>query len=198
MVSIPMCAACGAWGAGPLCESCRQSLQLAPERITPAGVLARAAFRHEGTARLLVHELKYRAAVRNATLLANAMADLVPGEARVLVPLPRSVLRRVRYGVDPAVELAHSVGRIVGLPVLHAFAASLWWPSHAGTGHRATVRFTPIRTVPDGALLVDDVVTTGLTVDSAVQSITGHVIGALLATASAKIGSARDRHRDDH
>ncbi len=193
-----MCAACGVWGSGPLCLGCRQSLQVAPDRITPAGVLARAAFRHEATARVLVHQLKYHGAVRNAALIAGAMASLLPVDTRTLVPLPRSTLRRMRYGVDPAVELANAVGRLTGLPVVLAYAPGLWWPSHAGSGARATVRFRTIRPVPTGAVLVDDVVTTGLTIDSAVHADGSHIIGALLATASAKIMNARDRHSDGH
>lgn len=193
-----MCAACGVWGCGPLCGTCRQSLQVAPERTTPAGVRARAAFRHEGTARVLVHQLKYHGAVRNAALVAGAMAALLPVDAQTLVPLPRSTVRRMRYGVDPAVELAHAVGRLTGLPVVLTYAPGLWWPSHAGSGSRATVRFRTVRPVPTGAVLVDDVVTTGRTIDSAVHADSSHIVGALLATASAKIINARDRRSGGH
>jgi predicted amidophosphoribosyltransferase len=166
--------------------------------MTPHGIRTRAAFSHEGAARILVHQLKYQGAARNASLLALAMTPLVPDGATAIVPLPRSMLRRMRYGVDPANELARALGRYAELPVVHVFAPPLWWPSHAGSGDRGVIRFRTIRPLPEGSVLVDDVVTTGRTIDSAARYEGSHIVAALLATASAKIISARDRHSDGH
>ncbi|MGB5188022.1 MAG: hypothetical protein WBO84_12955, partial [Acidimicrobiia bacterium] len=61
-----------------------------------------AGYQHEGTARRLVHALKYRAVVAAAGPLADAMAERLPSAATALVPIPRARLRAFRYGVDPA------------------------------------------------------------------------------------------------
>ncbi len=90
------------------------------------------AFAHRGTARLLVHRLKYGGHRAAAAVLAEGMAGCVPEGAGALVPVPRARLRHWRYGVDPAVELARALGRLLRLPVVPALAPEWWHRRRAG------------------------------------------------------------------
>jgi predicted amidophosphoribosyltransferase len=145
------------------------------------GLGVRPGLRHAGLARQLVHDLKYRAVAPVAEILAVHM--IVPPTAAVLVPVPRVALRRVRLGVDPAEELARALARRCALPVVFALRSPLWQPGNAGKGRtgRHPVVFRRTRTV-DRALLVDDVVTTGATLQAAAMALGRGVLGAVTAT----------------
>lgn len=97
------------------------------------------------------------------------MLEAMPLHVAALVPIPRAPLRKSRYGVDPAVLLARLIGREAGIPVVLALRAPLWWPANAGTSRarRRSPGFRALRDVPPGSVLVDDVVTTGMTLVSA-------------------------------
>jgi predicted amidophosphoribosyltransferase len=108
------------------------------------------------------------------------------GAVDALVPVPRAPLRRWRTGVDPARQLAAALGRIVGLPVVDALAAPLWWPRHAGRprAERASIRFRAKCPVFGAVAIIDDVVTTGRTLESAASAVAGMPSLALVATSA--------------
>ena len=164
-----ICVACCGWGEWPICASCRSGLHpVAPVRLS-SGLLVYAAYSHHGTARTLVHRLKYDGMRRAAQLLAAAMVEALPQDVVALVPVPRAMARRARYGVDPAVLLAEFIAERAGLPVVSALRAPVWWPANAGTTRtrRQSPGFRVVRAAPSGSVLVDDVATTGATLRSA-------------------------------
>jgi predicted amidophosphoribosyltransferase len=169
-----ICAVCSQWCEGSLCGSCRRGLHPADPAWLDAGLEVFAPYLHLGTARKLVHRLKYTGMRQAAKLLAAAMVKAMPADVTALVPVPRAMVRRAHYGVDPAVVLAELVGRQAQIPVLPGLRAPVWWPANAGTARtrRRSPRFRVVRTVPAGSMLVDDVVTTGTTLHSA-AAITG-------------------------
>lgn len=168
----------------PICKRCLATL--APASDLLAGqVLVRTAFVHEGAARQLVHRLKYEAVAGVAGRLARAMLPLLPDDATALIPLPRVLLRCRRYGIDPAVELAAAMGASCRLPVVKALRPGAWRRRRAGPvgeQRRGVPVFSIGRTVPAGAVLVDDVVTTGSTIRAA-AAVSG-VTRAVTATAA--------------
>ena len=179
-----LCIACGS-PARTLCAACRRTLEPASPRSIH-GVLAVAPFRHHGAAASLVRNLKYRRSRRAGRFLAGAMVAILPRDASCLVPVPRAPVRRVAHGVDPAHELSVLIGGTTGLPVIAALDPPLWWRSHAGRGaaDRAPVTFRLTRDVPDGAVVVDDVLTTGATVAAAIGVLGADKITVASATAA--------------
>lgn len=171
-----VCLSCRGPGPG-LCAGCRQSLQPVSELRTPGGVTVRPWAAHEGAARTLVRRLKYEGVVGVADLVAAELALRVPDGARSLVPVVRPLVRRVRYGVDPATELALALSRRVGLPVVRALRAPVAGRANAGSNRRErqAPRFGWLREV-DAPVLIDDVVTTGATLDRAAVTLGGCVV----------------------
>ena len=151
-----------------------------------SGVEVLSALIHRGPARRLVLRLKYQGCREAAELLSLAMAPLVPSDARALAPIPRIYSRRVRFGSDPALLLARALSRRCGIAVTRPLGPRVVGSANAGQGRAARrVRFRRRRTPPAGLVLVDDVITTGMTLQTAVNTLGGdRVRAAVTATAS--------------
>lgn len=150
---------------GPICERCRRRLRSAPDRVL-GDVVVTAAWKHSGPARSLVHRLKYDGVIAAATVAAAEVQ--LPAGAAVLVPVPRVMVRVVAHGLDSADAFASVLGRSVGLPVIRCLSAPVWSPRRAGRSVRpAPPRFRLPGDRPSGAVVVDDVVTSGATIEAA-------------------------------
>jgi len=183
-VAAPACVRCGEpfgmpGAAGPECPRCR--------RRAPAFALARSAGRYEGSLRRMVHVYKFERrrvlAVALARLMREAGRDLLRG-ADAVVPVPLHPWRAFRRGFNQADDLAAALGPPVwrvlrrvetgppqsALPAAHRHAnvrgAFAVWP--------ASVR----RRLPGGyrlrnaaVVLVDDVMTTGATLDACSRAL---------------------------
>lgn len=161
-----------------------------PTFSTPAGVVVIAAYRHNGAARKMVHGLKYHGLNGSLVVLADAMAARLPAAAEALVPVRRARLRRWRHGVDPAFELARAIGHATHTPVADVLRAPLWWPRHAGRRDelRGSVGFAARAVASPKWVLVDDVATTGSTIDAAAAALGQTGLTALVATAPSRVG----------
>ncbi len=165
-----ICLACRGVTRGDLCLVCERRLRDAPDRVVAETVLVRSAHLHDGPARQLVHRLKYDGLVGAADLLAVGMAPLTTG-ASMLIPVPRTTARRQRYGVDPALEIARALARLTGLPMVRGLRPALRGRVHAGRGRgaRTVPTFRVGADIDAGACVVDDVVTTGVTISAAAR-----------------------------
>jgi predicted amidophosphoribosyltransferase len=191
-----ICLACRGLSGGRLCGRCAAALRPASDRWVEPGVLVRSAFLHDGPARQLVHRLKYDGVASAARVLAGSMAPLVAG-ASALVPVPRTVVRRHRFGIDPGAELAAALAALTGIGVVAALRPEIVAHARAGRARedRREPAFRVRGVIPSGAVLIDDVITTGSTLRH-VAGLTG-IVRAVTATSRILDSSwTRDRPKD--
>src|SRR5918994_5908572 len=132
-----VCLGCHTFTSTRLCTVCRASLRPAADRILGDGLRLVAAFEHNGAAQTLIHHLKYRGLTGYADMVSRMLSSRLP---RVpLVPVPRAVSRKLKYGVDPAFVIAGALGKQLQAPVIRALAPPLHAPRRAGRDHSRDV-----------------------------------------------------------
>ena len=196
IVVPPRCAACGAPGrraADLVCASCRRklpwlaspccmrcALPLPCGRRCPARAAAfhsaRAVVAYEGVAREAMHALKFAGARPLARIMAAQIAASKPPLAlahpgATLVAVPPHPSRRRARGFDPAELIAAELARRTGLPLRRALRRGRA-PSHQLGASRdarrdpARLHFAARGRAPERVVLVDDVHTTGATLNA--------------------------------
>lgn len=169
------CDVCGvefhSWRPARLrCERCRD--------LAPAVTRLRACGTYEHVLRTLIHQMKYEGyasiAVRLGRIARERSRSLLAG-ADAVVPVPLHPLRRLQRGFNQSDLIA----RQLGAPVLRALRRRRWTPSQtrlAAAGRQRNVDrafalawrpWSPAPLVRNRVLvLVDDVRTTGATLDA--------------------------------
>ncbi len=193
------CAACNAWGRAPLCVACENSVRwIADEACAKCGRpseepvprcrdcrdrdlafdRARAAASYEGPARDTLKSFKLRGERRSAREIARWMVPpaLSLGRADVLTWVPSTRRAEAERGFNPAEELAKRLARSLALPVARLLRKTRETADQAGLSRaerRENLRgaFAACRRVPERVLLVDDVMTTGATVDGCAATL---------------------------
>ncbi|UJP11451.1 ComF family protein [Microbacterium sp. KUDC0406] len=189
------CPGCGLPGT-LLCPDCARALHARPvRRVTPGGVPVRAAHEFDGVVARCIRRVKEDGQTLLVRPLGAALRAAIPGECddALLVPVPtsRAAFRRRGYRVPEL--LLRAAGRTP-----HRMLVSTG--SHTdqrGLGRDARARNVrgsmrvrhPLLALPRGAdvVIVDDVVTTGATIDEAAQVLrrAGYrVVGALALAAT--------------
>jgi ComF family protein len=192
-IAPPVCACCGypfeldydTGGAGTRCGACL--------RDPPPFARARAVFRYDAASRHLVLGFKHGDRTHGAPAfgawLARAAGPLA-AEADLVVPVPLHRWRLFRRRYNQAALLAHALGNATGLPcVPDLLTRVLATPSQgrlSRTRRRINVRgafaLAPARAeLVKGrrVLLVNDVLTTGATVNSATRCLLRAGAGAV-------------------
>ena len=207
------CAGCGEEGI-ELCEHCRQqpSYPHTPTiawRQALAGIPVRAATHYDEHWRRVILSWKEQGQFRLATPLGMLLHPLVQevagGRRVVLVPVPSSFSGWLKRGVEPSVLLARavvsqseqpgwSVQRVLGRS---GFAGSAQKTKRRRDRLRTSRNFRVRRALPrEPIVLVDDIVTTGGTLESAARVLVNAgygVIGAAVLAATPGVTGANDQ-----
>jgi len=182
------CGTCGRpWVRNPCPQCTRQGSAL-------VAVAAAAAF--DGTAREAVHALKYEGRHAIGRLLGTLMARATPAEeVTVVAPVPLHPRRRHERGYDQAAILARWVGRSLDVPVETAAARRIRYTKQQASldgeqrARNVVGAFAAEEWIEgERILLVDDVYTTGATLEACASalrcagatSVTGLVFAAAL------------------
>jgi ComF family protein len=207
----PLCIRCGdalpGWRVQhPECARCR--------RAPPALTLSRSAGRYDGSLRQIIHAFKYGGRRALASPLGALMRESggdVLASADAVVPVPIHPWRAMQRGFNQADDLACALG----LPVWRALDRQTHGPPQAGlpaARRHANVRsafrlrgrlprlvpgdialkpWAPERLRNSAVVLVDDVMTTGATLDACARVLAGAGVRRVYAMTAARAVAER-------
>jgi predicted amidophosphoribosyltransferase len=128
-------------------------------------------------------------------MAADLRASQFAGESVALVPVPSHPWSVLKRGFSPATELARRLSRTLGLPLLRGAVTRRWIPFGTAKllARRGRISFAENafrsrrRALPSRLLLVDDVMTTGATLEACAEALKSagatHVRAAVWARA---------------
>ncbi len=199
-----ICASCVARMATanpPRCQSCwmpSKESQCGRCRVRrPAVSGVRSVFVYEGAARDAIHALKFRGLSAIAPGMSGLMAKLLiewGPSVQAIVPVPLAGRRRRLRGYDQSELLAREIARLSGIPLarralVRRRSTAPQARQAGGDARRRNVAgaFGPGRCMPiGGVLLIDDVVTTGATLDACARVLISEGGGPVFALTFAR------------
>jgi predicted amidophosphoribosyltransferase len=190
MIFATRCAGCHARGP-VLCRTCRFALIARPAPGTPGDIVVATAY--SGRVRDVLLGLKYHNRRRVAAHVAGVLAGRLAGRATdvdVVTWAPTSATRRRGRGFDQAELIARCVAARLGLPCRRLLERDGAAAPQTGRSRRQRLSGPTYRVHPRAAgrrvLVVDDVVTTGATLEAAERALrVGGATDVILAAVAA-------------
>jgi len=180
-IGRPVCPRCGtglpgAYDAQLLCAACRTA--------PPSFDMARAPWWYRGSVQDAIRQFKYHRRWRIGCKLADDMAALARSSLPIervdaVLAVPRHWLKHRARGFNPATLLANSVAHTLGKPLAHRALRRSRWTSTQTRLHGRD-RFRNVRRAFTAReplvrnrrlLLIDDVLTSGATVDACAHAL---------------------------
>lgn len=151
-------------------------------------------YQHDSPFVSLIHDTKYYGRPRvGRTLARNHAQELMSGGffdgIDLLLPLPLHPLRELRRGYNQSFEIARGLSEATGIPIAENLRACEWHGSQTrlnarerrlNSGNRFTVT-EPTLLHDRNVMVIDDVITTGSTLHSALVAIHSAVPTATLS-----------------
>lgn len=172
LITPPRCLICGEPMKHRLCLRCRE------EKFTFKKV--RGVYIYEGPVIELIELFKYQGLEKIAEFLGEKMVKLLNelGEVDYVVPVPLHPARKRERGFSQTALLAKVISQISGIPFLEALIRRRYTKSQTRLGKKERKEnlknaFFPVddRIKERSILLVDDVLTTGVTLNEASSSL---------------------------
>ncbi|QMU97755.1 ComF family protein [Microbacterium esteraromaticum] len=183
-------------GGTLLCDRCRMQLRADPHEVrTPHGLAVHAALRYEGVPARAIRRLKEDGATLLARPLGAALGAVLrprAGDALIVpVPTSRASFRRRGYRVPDLLV------RRAGLEAHRNLASARLTDDQRGLGRAGRARNVAgsMRATAHGrggVVIVDDVVTTGATLDEAARALSAAGFTPVCAVALASTPRIRD------
>ena len=199
MLLTTRCAGCDEPGA-PICRTCRFALVARFHPSAPAGVLVAVPF--AGRARDVMLGFKYRNRRAVAGHLAGLLVNRLAGAGRrvdVVTWAPTARPRRAARGFDQAELVARHVARQLGVPCRRLLEREAGAGPQTGADRISRLKGPSFRAHPSvparRVLVVDDVVTTGATLEAAARALEAagatDVVAAAVAATPAPVVAVR-------
>jgi ComF family protein len=209
----PVCGVCGHNGsflcdaceasllraAGPRCSRCWLPLTQPHCQPEPAFAALRSRYRYVDEVRKLVHKFKFGRQSSLAEPLGTQLANLIVeegGVADALVPVPLRTMGERDRGYNQAALLAKQAGKVLGMAVidpLQRHGSSAGVQAQAKNAEERWTNVAGAFSLRDGRnvigmslLLVDDVATTGATLDACARALLAAGASAVSAVTLAR------------
>lgn len=153
-------------------------------RVTVEGTFALLYFYKNSSTQKILHSLKYGNKPETGRILGKEIGKHVKGlafieDADAIVPVPLHPKKQFVRGYNQSTQLAEGISEITGIPIAHHFVAKL---QHTASQTRqgrfsrwenVTGNFRVKKTTSSykHILIIDDVVTTGATLEAMIRSI---------------------------
>lgn len=163
-----------------LCDRCITSLPLLEAPVsTPGGTVVRAATTYEGIAKQAVYALKFERTAAVVEDIGRCIVNILPvGAYEVVTYVPTATSRVRQRGYDQAGLIARAVAIHLRVPCV-SLLARRGKQRQVGTGREMRLQqmrmaFRPVRHYAGQdkrVLLIDDVITTGSTIEAAARQL---------------------------
>ena len=196
LIFPPRCGGCGRYGT-VWCNACAAAIRPVPPGILD-GIPLVAVGRLEGPLQRAIHTYKYRPRPQLASVLAQPLNRAIEAAGLTMPALtfvPLHARRHRERGFNQAERLAAELSRALGAPLLSGLTRVRATPAQVGLSQAerhdnllGAFQWSAAQPPPHGLGLVDDVCTTGATLEAAARAVAeaGGSIGALLVLAVAQ------------